>query len=121
MNPGSLPQRMIGYRVHSHAGDPIGEVEAVRERGVRLRRRPGPPGRLGYLPAAAIAAVDHGAGEVITVLGIPAEAVADAPPPPDERLDAWHTSAEWWSDLMGHYGLYHPVARTDLRATVRRR
>lgn len=108
----TLSPRIVGYKVCTQSGTPVGRIVGVRALGIRLHRIPQRPGRHGYLPAAAIAAIDHRAGVVITRLGIAARAVVDSPAPPDDRPGAWHTSAEWWSDLMGHYGLYDPTGHS---------
>jgi hypothetical protein len=43
--------------------------------------------------------------------GIGADRVADAPPPSDEGPDDWHKAADWWADLLGHYGLFDSAGK----------
>ncbi len=103
--------RLVGYQVRDADGRVLGEIEGVRPNGVRVHKIPGHPGHAGYLPAAALARVDHATNLVLLSLGISTEHVVDAPPPPDETPDGWHKSAEWWADLLGHYGLFESEGR----------
>jgi hypothetical protein len=103
----TLSTQAVGYQVRT-AGGPavVGEVEGVRPGGVRLYRIPGHVGRRGYVPNEAILWVSHGTNTLFLTQGITADQVAGSPPPPDEGPEDWHKSADWWADLLGHYGLF---------------
>jgi hypothetical protein len=99
--------RLVGYQARTIDGTTVvGEVEGVRPKGVRIHKIPGHPGHAGYLPAEAIARIDEPVNSIFLVGGIGREQVLDAPPPPDESPQGWHKSADWWADLLGHYGLF---------------
>ena len=102
----------MGYQARTLDGTTVvGEVEGVRPTGVRIHKIPGHPGHAGYLPAEAIARIDEPTNTVFLVEGIGPEQVLDAPPPPDESPEGWHKSADWWADLLGHYGLFDSEGR----------
>jgi hypothetical protein len=104
--------RLVGYQARTLDGTTVvGEVEGVRPKGVRIHKIPGHPGHAGYLPAEAIARIDEPVNTVFLVEGIGPEQVLDAPPPPDESPEGWHKSADWWADLLGHYGLFDSEGR----------
>lgn len=109
----SVDIRLVGYQVRDADGRVLGEIEGVRPNGVRVHKIPGHPGHAGYLPAAAFARVDNATNTVLLSLGISTAQVVDAPPPPDETPDGWHKSAEWWADLLGHYGLFESEGRKN--------
>ncbi len=113
MNSGTTPgMRLLGFQVRTaDSSAVVGEVEGVRPGGVRVHRMPGHPRRAGYLPNEAIARVDTRTDTVFLVPGIGLEHVIGAPPPPDESPEGWHKSAEWWADLLGHYGLFDSAGR----------
>jgi hypothetical protein len=112
MSSTGLTIGVVGYQVRTADGDhPVGEVEGVRAKGVRVHRIPGHAGHHGYLPAKAIAQIDAATNTIFLGEGIDVGAVLDAPPPPGEDPDAWHKSSEWWADLLGHYGLYESEGR----------
>lgn len=114
MNPDTLPQRWLGYVVRTHGNRAVvGEIEGVQARGVRLKNMPDHPGRHGHLPAEAIESADRRTRVATLRIGILPEAVIDAPAPPDDSADGWYTSAEWWADLLGHYGLYTASGRSS--------
>src|SRR5438105_11366596 len=107
-----LSIRVVGYQVRTLGGaSVVGEVEGVRERGVRVHKIPRHRGHHGYLPAAAIAWISDATNTIFLAEGISAESVADAPPPPGADPDGWHKSDEWWANLLGHYGLYESAGR----------
>ena len=98
---------LVGYQTRSNDGMAIiGEIEGVRPNGVRVHKIPGHSGHVGYLPAEAIARIDESTNTVFLIDGVGLDQVLDAPPPPDQGLDDWHKSADWWADLLGHYGLF---------------
>ena len=102
----------VGYQVRTADGAVvIGEVEGVRPEGVRIHKIPGHAGHAGYLPDAMVSSVDASTNTILVAPGIGIAEVVDAPPPPDESPDGWHTSSEWWADLLGHYGLFAPEGR----------
>ena len=104
--------RLVGYQARTFdAATVVGEMEGVRPNGVRIHKIPGHPGHAGYLPAEAIARVDEPTNSVFLVAGVGREQVLDAPPPPDESPEGWHKSADWWADLLGHYGLFDSEGR----------
>ena len=104
--------RLVGYQTRIHDGTTVvGEIEGVRPKGVRIHKIPGHPGHAGYLPAEAIARIHEATNTVFLVEGIGPEQVLDAPPPPDESPEGWHKSADWWADLLGHYGLFDSEGR----------
>ena len=114
MNPDTLPQRWLGYVVRTHGnGAVVGEIDAVQPRGVRLRDLLDHPGCHGYLPAEAIESADRRTRTATLRIGILPEAVVDAPAPADESADGWYASAEWWADLLTHYGLYTASGRSS--------
>ena len=103
---------LVGYQARTADGATVvGEIEGVRPNGVRIHKIPGHPGHAGYLPAEAIARIDEPTNTVFLVEGIGPEQVLDAPPPPDESPEGWHKSADWWADLLGHYGLFDSEGR----------
>ncbi len=103
---------LVGYQTRASDGATvIGEIEGVRPKGVRIHKIPGHSGHAGYLPAEAIARIDKATNSVFLVEGIGREQVLDAPPPPDESPEGWHKSADWWADLLGHYGLFDSEGR----------
>jgi len=55
--------------------------------------------------------VSHGTNTIFLAQGVTPERVAGAPAPPDEGPDAWHTSPDWWADLLGHYGLFDAAGK----------
>jgi hypothetical protein len=104
--------RLVGYQARTLDGATVvGEIEGVRPAGVRIHKIPGHPGHAGYLPAEAIARIHEPTNTVFLVAGIGPEQVLDAPPPPDESPEGWHKSADWWADLLGHYGLFDSEGR----------
>ena len=104
--------RLVGYQARTLDGATVvGEIEGVRPKGVRIHKIPGHPGHAGYLPAEAIARIEEPTNTVFLVEGIGPEQVLDAPPPPDESPEGWHKSADWWADLLGHYGLFDSEGR----------
>jgi hypothetical protein len=104
--------RLVGYQARTHDGTTVvGEIEGVRPKGVRIHKIPGHPGHAGYLPAEAIARSHEPTNTVYLVEGIGPEQVLDAPPPPGESPEGWHKSADWWADLLGHYGLFDSEGR----------
>jgi hypothetical protein len=108
----ALSMRCVGYQVRtSGGGAPVGEIEGVRARGVRLHRLPAHPGRHGYLPSEAVSWVSDATNTVFLKEGITPESVVDAPPPPDEAPGDWHKSSDWWADLLGHFGLFESEGR----------
>ena len=113
MNRDALSIQLLGYEVRTDDDAVVGEVEGVRPHGMRLTKITGHPGHHGYLPTEAVGAVDRRTGTIRLVPGISAGSVVDAPPPPGEDPDAWHTSPEWWADLLGHYGLSDPRGRSN--------
>ena len=103
---------LVGYQARTADGATVvGEIEGVRPNGVRIHKIPGHSGHAGYLPAEAIARIDEPTNTVFLVEGIGPEQVLDAPPPPDESPEGWHKSADWWADLLGHYGLFDSEGR----------
>jgi len=107
MTDTSLSMQVVGYQVRtSGPSDVVGEVEGVRSRGLRLHKIPGHRGQRGYVPSEAVLWVSHGTDTIFLIEGIGADQVAGSPPPPDEGPDDWHKSADWWADLLGHYGLF---------------
>lgn len=112
MSSTGLSIGVVGYQVRTADGDhPVGEVEGVRKKGVRVHRIPGHLGHHGYLPAEAIAQIDRATNTIFLREGIDVGDVVDAPPPRGEDPDGWHKSSEWWADLLGHYGLYESEGR----------
>jgi hypothetical protein len=110
--PLDITIRLVGYQVRTYGGvAAVGEVEGVRPHGVRVHRMPRHPRHHGYLPSEAIAWVSDATNTIFLREGLTLESVLDAPPPPDEGLDAWHKSGEWWADLLGHYGLFESEGR----------
>jgi hypothetical protein len=107
----TLDVRLVGYLVRQSDGTAVGEVEGVRTAGLRVHKIPGHPHHAGYVPAAAFAGVDHPTNTVILIPDITIRRIVDAPPPPDQAADAWHKSADWWADLLGHYGLFESEGR----------
>jgi hypothetical protein len=104
--------RLVGYQARASDGATVvGEIEGVRPKGVRIHKIPGHPGHAGYLPAEAIARIHAPTNTVFLGEGIGPEQVLDAPPPPDESPAGWHKSADWWADLLGHYGLFDSEGR----------
>lgn len=103
--------RHIGYQVRDSDGNVIGEVEGVRPAGIRVHKIPGHPGHAGYIPTAAFARIDAATNTITLAPGVHKDLVVDAPPPPDQAPDGWHKSADWWSDLLGHYGLFESEGR----------
>ena len=112
MRDATLTTQVVGYQVRT-AGDGavVGEVEGVRERGMRVYKIRGHHGRRGYVPKEAILWVSHGTNTIFLVEGIDADRVAGAPPPPDEGPDDWHKSPDAWADLLGHYGLFDSAGK----------
>lgn len=111
--PAAADTRLVGYQVRASDGTVVGEIEGVRTTGIRIHKIPGHRGHAGYLPSVAIARVEHSTNTVVLRPGIAAERIVDAPPPPDQSPDGWHKSAEWWSDLLGHYGLFESEGRAS--------
>jgi hypothetical protein len=104
--------RLVGYQVRTLGGaSVVGEVEGVRERGLRIHKIPGHRGHHGYLPAETITWISDATNTIFLGDGLGAESVVDAPPPPGADPDGWHKSNEWWADLLGHYGLYESEGR----------
>jgi len=109
-----LTTSLVGYQARSADGrQSFGEIQGVRPRGVRIHKIPGNRRHAGYLPAEMIARVDSATDTVFLRPGIELSQVVDAPPPPDESLDGWHMSNDWWADLLGHYGLYDAEGRSS--------
>jgi hypothetical protein len=102
---------LVGYQARGADGTVIGIVEGVRPHGVRIYKIPGHPGHHGYLPAEAIERVEDSTNTIVLVAAATIDAVLDAPPPPDESPDGWHTSNDWWADLLGHYRLFASEGR----------
>lgn len=101
-----------GFQVRTtDGGAVVGEVQGVRPHGVRIHKIPGHAGHAGYLPVEAIERIEPATDEIVLRPGIGVAEVVDAPPPPDESPDGWHLSADWWADLLGHYGLFDPAGR----------
>lgn len=109
----NMTTAVVGYQVRTADRTIVGEVQGVRPRGLRLHKIPGHARHSGYLPGEAIARVDSATDTVELRTGIQLEAILDAPAPPDEGLDSWHVSDDWWADLLGHYGLFEPEGRTN--------
>ncbi len=108
----ALTTRIVGYQARVADGSAVvGEVQGVRPRGVRIHRIPGHPRHHGYLPDEAIARVDPDTNTLFLASGVGLAEVIDAPAPPDESPNAWHTSVDWWADLLGHYGLSDPAGK----------
>lgn len=104
--------KWVGYQARTSDGATVvGEIEGARPEGVRIHKIPGHAGHTGYLPASAIAGIEGSTNTVFLVSGVGLEQVLDAPPPPDESPDGWHKSADWWADLLGHYGLFDSEGR----------
>jgi hypothetical protein len=103
---------LVGFQARTAGGgEPVGEIQGVSRRGLRIHKIPGHMKRAGHVPAEAIASVDHATDTILLREGIGLRQVLDAPAPPDEGPDAWHMSNEWWADLLGHYGLYEAEGR----------
>jgi hypothetical protein len=101
-----LSIRLVGYQVRTLGqASVVGEVEAVRDRGLRIHKIPGHRARGGSLPAEAIAFVSHETNTIFLVEGIDAASILDAPPPPAAGGERWRKSEQWWADLLGHFGL----------------
>ncbi len=103
--------RLVGYQVRETGGLVIGEIEGVRPAGVRVHKIPRHPHEVGYLPGAAIGRIHDATNTVYLHEGVTLADVLGAPPPPDESPDGWHKSADWWADLLGHYGLFESEGR----------
>jgi len=100
---------LVGDQARASDGATVlGEIEGVRPNGVRIHKI---PGHSGYLPPEAIARIEEPTNTVFLVVGVGLEQVLDAPPPPDESPEGWHKSADWWADLLGHYGLFDSEGR----------
>lgn len=103
---------IVGYQVRTADGTSVlGEVEGVREHGIRIHKIPGHARRAGYLPMGAIARIDPATNTINLTPGLDAARIVDAPPPPDESPDGWRKSGDWWADLLGHYGLFESEGR----------
>lgn len=103
---------LVGYQVREADGRTVvGEVDGVRPSGIRVHKIPHNRGRVGHLPAAAIATVDRATNTIRLVDGIRLAAILDAPEPPDTSREGWHLSGDWWADLLGHYGLFDAEGR----------
>jgi hypothetical protein len=112
MTDTALTTHIVGYQVRTAGnGEVVGEVEGVRARGMRVYKLPGHHGRRGYVPAEAVLWISHGTNTIFLAEGIDADRVAGAPPPPGERPDGWRMSADWWADLLGHYGLFDAAGK----------
>jgi len=105
--------RQVGYLVRRADGTAVGEVEGVRATGIRVHKIPGYAGRAGYVPVVALAGVGHRTNTVTLIPEITLARLVDAPPPPDQSPDGWHKSADWWADLLGHYGLFESEGRSS--------
>ncbi|WP_217913314.1 hypothetical protein [Miltoncostaea marina] len=106
-----LPLRLVGYEVRTaDGGQVVGRVEGVRPHGLRIKAS-GTGRRYGYVPAELVTHIDDATDTLTLAEGIDADRVAGSPPPPDERPDGWHTSEDWWADVLGHYGLYDSSGR----------
>lgn len=103
--------RVVGYLVRQSDGTVVGEVEGIRPTGIRVHKIPGHARHAGYVPTAALAGIDHLTNTVNLAPGITLGRIVDAPPPPDQAPDGWHKSADWWADLLGHYGLFESEGR----------
>ena len=103
--------RLVGYQVREAGGLVIGEIEGVRPAGVRVHKMSGHAGAVGYLPGASFARIHDATNTVYLREGVTLANVLGAPPPPDESPDGWHKSADWWADLLGHYGLFESEGR----------
>lgn len=102
----SITGQVVGYQVRAAGNaEVLGEVEGARPRGIRVDRIPGHPGVRGYAPAGAVLWISHGTGTIFLDEGITPDLVAAAPVPPDEGLEDWYMSDDWWDELLGHYGL----------------
>jgi len=109
---GGLTTQLVGYEVRTAGGAAVvGEVEGVRPMGMRVYRIPGHAGIRGYVPSGTILWISHGTNTIFLAEGVTADQVAGAPPPPDEGPDDWHTSPDWWADLLGHYGLFDSAGK----------
>lgn len=98
---------LVGYRVRTADGMPVGEIDAVGPRGLRLHKMAGQGMmRHGYVPAEAVAGVDRDTDVVVLEPGIAMDSITAAPAPPGGDTGAWRESDDWWADLLGHYGLY---------------
>ncbi len=108
----SVTLTLVGYLVReSGSGTPVGQIEGVAEGCARVHRIPGYPGQLGYLPEQAIGAIDPDTSTIDLKPGIGIMDVINAPQPANPDTFGWHTSSEWWSDLLGHFGLSVPEGR----------
>jgi len=100
---------MIGDRVVEFGGDDaIGAVEWIGWYCLRVQRIPGAPGRVVYVPAGAIDAVDPAARTIVLAAGIGIDQMLAAPVPSASERGTWHRSPEWWADLLAHYGYWVP-------------
>mgnify|MGYP000544543172 CR=1 FL=1 len=107
-----LTMALVGYQVRqSDRRTAVGEIEGVAPRGVRVHKIPGRARHPGFLPVEAIASIDRSANTIILAPAIGLAEVADAPSPPEQSAEGWHTSADWWADLLGHYGLFECEGR----------
>ena len=103
---------LVGYQVREADGRTVvGEVDGIRPSGLRIHKIPRHRGRVGYLPAEAIATVDRATNTIRLRDGIRLAAILDAPAPPHEGREDWHLSGDWWADLLGHYGLFDAEGR----------
>ncbi len=102
---------LVGYQVRSAKSQPIGEIEGIREGGFRLHRLAGHPADHGFLPAEAVDRIDRATNTIHLINGITVDTVVDAPPPPGEDPEGWKKSADWWANLLGHYGLFESTGR----------
>ncbi len=106
------PTAIIGFQVRAADGTtPLGEVDEVSSRALRIHRIPGHAGHVGFLPLDAIDRVDKATDTVILTGGVDMERLIDAPTPPD--AGAWHKSPDWWASLLGHYGLFEAEGRSS--------
>ncbi len=103
--------QLVGYQIRSADSQPIGQIEGIRDGGIRLHRLPGYPAAHGFLPTQAIDRIDRTTNTVHLIPGITIDTVVDAPPPPGEDPQGWRKSADWWANLLGHYGLFESEGR----------
>jgi hypothetical protein len=105
----------VGHQVRTALGnDVVGVVEDVAADCVRVHKIPGHPGRVGYVPEQAIEYVDPWTNTARLRAGIEVAQVLDAPRPTGaSATGACHKRTKWWSDLLGHYGLYASEGRAS--------
>ncbi len=110
----SVTLTLVGYLVREAGGTtPIGQIDGVAEGCARINEIPGYPDQVGYLPEQAIGRIDRNTGTVELTPGVGIMDVVTAPQPTKPDAFGWHTSSEWWSDLLGHFGFSEPEGQAD--------